>query len=58
MVSGDGVDRNPVIQAVCDVGFPCILPPGGPDTKHKRYTDEQVISILNEHEAGDSVPDR
>jgi len=25
--------------------------------KRKRYTEEQIISILKEHEAGGSVPD-
>ena len=25
--------------------------------KRKRYTEEQIISILKEHEAGASVPD-
>ena len=30
---------------------------GGPQMKRKRYTEEQIISILKEHEAGASVPD-
>jgi len=38
-------------------GFPVILTEGGPDMKHKRYTEEQIISILKEHEAGASVPE-
>jgi len=25
--------------------------------KRKRYTEEQIIAILKEHEAGSSVPD-
>jgi putative transposase len=25
--------------------------------KRKRYTEEQIVSILKEHEAGSSVPD-
>ena len=37
--------------------FPIILTQGGPDMKRKRYTEEQIISILKEHEAGASVPD-
>ena len=32
--------------------FPVILTQGGPDMKRKRYTEEQIISILKEHEAG------
>ena len=30
---------------------------GDPDMKRKRYTEEQIISILKEHQAGASVPD-
>jgi len=30
---------------------------GGPAMKRKRYTEEQIISILKEHEAGTSVPE-
>lgn len=26
--------------------------------KRKRYTEEKIISILNEHESGASVPDQ
>lgn len=37
--------------------FPIILTEGGPDMKRKRYTEEQIISILKEHEAGAAVPD-
>jgi putative transposase len=37
--------------------FPIILTEGGLDMKRKRYTEEQIISILKEHEAGASVPD-
>ena len=37
--------------------FPVILTEGGPDMKRKRYTEEQIISILKEHEAGASVPE-
>jgi len=29
---------------------------GNPDVKRKRYTEEQIISILKEHEAGATVP--
>ena len=36
--------------------FPIPLTQGGPDMKRKRYTEEQIISILKEHEAGASVP--
>jgi putative transposase len=32
--------------------FPVFLTEGGLDTKRKQYTDEQIISILKEHEAG------
>ena len=32
--------------------FPIILTQGGPDMKRKRYSEEQIISILKEHEAG------
>jgi putative transposase len=31
--------------------------PGGPVTKRNRYTEEKIISILKEHEAGVSVPE-
>ncbi len=37
--------------------FPIILTLGGPKMKRKRYTEEKIISILKEHEAGASVPD-
>jgi putative transposase len=37
--------------------FPIILTLGGPKMKCKRYTEEKIISILKEHEAGASVPD-
>ena len=37
--------------------FPISLTEGGPDVKRKRYTEEQIMSILKEHEAGASVPD-
>jgi putative transposase len=30
---------------------------GDPDMKRKRYTEEQIISILKSHDAGRSVPD-
>ena len=35
--------------------FPLILTLGGPKMKRKRYTEEQIISILKEHEVGASV---
>lgn len=37
--------------------FPIIVTEGGPEMKRKRYTEEQIISILKEQEAGASVPD-
>ena len=37
--------------------FPIILTLGCPKMKRKRYTEEKIISILKEHEAGASVPD-
>lgn len=37
--------------------FSVILTLGGPDMKRKRYIEEQIISILKEHEAGASVPE-
>ena len=37
--------------------FPIILTQGVLKMKWKRYTKEQIISILKEHEAGASVPD-
>lgn len=30
---------------------------GGSEMKRKRYSEEQIISILKEHEASASVPD-
>jgi putative transposase len=30
---------------------------GDPNMKRKRYSEEKIISILKEHEAGASVPD-
>lgn len=35
--------------------FPIIQPQGGPKTKRKRYSEEQIIALLKEHEAGASV---
>jgi len=37
--------------------FPIILIQGGLKMKCKRYTEEKIILILREHEAGASVPD-
>jgi len=37
--------------------FPILVTEGGPEMKRKRYTEEQIISILKEQEAGASVPD-
>lgn len=37
--------------------FPIILTEGDPKMKRKQHTEEQIISILKEHEAGVSVPD-
>ena len=37
--------------------FPIIPTQGGPKMKRKRYSEEKIISILREHEAGASVPD-
>ena len=37
--------------------FPIILTQGGPNMKRKRYSEEKIISILKEHDAGASVPD-
>ena len=37
--------------------FPVILTQGGFKMKRKRYTEEQIIRILKEHEAGASLPD-
>jgi putative transposase len=37
--------------------FLVFLITGDPDMKRKRYTEEKIISILKEHEAGASVPD-
>jgi len=47
------VDRAPVIRATLYVDFPIILTLGGPKMKCKRYTEEKIISILNEHEEVD-----
>jgi len=32
--------------------FPIILTQGGPKMKRKRYSEEKIISILKEHDAG------
>ena len=37
--------------------FPMILTEGGPKMERKHYNEEQVISILEEHDAGACVPD-
>jgi len=37
--------------------FPIILTQGGPKMKRKRYSEEQIIAILKEHEVGASMPD-
>jgi putative transposase len=37
--------------------FLVFLTTGDPNMKRKRYTEEKIISILKEHEAGASVPD-
>lgn len=46
------LDRTPVIRTSSDVGFPIITPEGGPKMKKKRFTEEKIIGILKEHEAG------
>ena len=37
--------------------FLVFLIAGDPNMKRKRYSEEKIISILKEHEAGASVPD-
>jgi putative transposase len=37
--------------------FLVFLTTGDPNMKRKRYSEEKIISILKEHEAGASVPD-
>lgn len=37
--------------------FPVILSEGGPKMKRKRFTEEQIITILKAHEAGARVSD-
>ena len=37
--------------------FLVFLITGDPNVKRKRYSEEKIISILKEHEAGASVPD-
>lgn len=37
--------------------FPIILTQGGPKVKKKRFSEEQIISILKEHEAGAKMAD-
>ena len=37
--------------------FLVFLITGDTDMKRKRYTEEKIISILKEHDAGASVPD-
>jgi putative transposase len=37
--------------------FLVFLITGDPNMKRKRYSEEKIISILKEHEAGASVPD-
>ena len=39
------------------MGFPYKLDHKGSLMKRKRFTEEQIISILKEHEAGASVPE-
>jgi putative transposase len=37
--------------------FPLILTDGGPIVKRKRFTEEQIIGVLKEHEAGAKLGD-
>lgn len=37
--------------------FPIILTEGGPKVKRKHFSEEQIISILKEHEAGAKMAD-
>ena len=51
------IDRppKPVPEAKWD--FPIIQTEGGPHMKRKQFTEQQIIGILKEHEAGAAVAD-
>jgi putative transposase len=48
---------SPQIEPCGMWGFLVFSPQGDPRMKRKRYTEEKIVSILKEHEAGASVPD-
>jgi len=45
-------DRNPIIRSKTEE-----VTDGGPEMKRKRFTEEQIIGALKEHEDGASVAD-
>ena len=50
-------DLTPVIQSDAKAGFPYNSPQGGPKMKKERFTKQQIITILKEHEAGIKIPE-
>lgn len=46
-----GIDLSPTILTICEETFPVDLAWGEVCMKRKRYTEEQIIGILKEHEA-------
>ena len=51
------IDLSPINRSMRKEGFPAILTRGRTSHERKRYSEEQIISILNEREAGASAAD-
>ncbi len=50
-------DLLPGIRAIASWNLPPLYRRGGRPLKHKRFSDEQVIGVLKEHEGGGKVDD-
>jgi putative transposase len=55
--SAAAADLSPGIRAIASWNLPPLDRRGGRPMKHKRFSDEQVIGVLKEHEAGAKVDD-
>jgi putative transposase len=55
--ANEAPDLSPGIRAIASRNLPSLDRRGGRPMKHKRFSDEQVIGVLKEHEAGAKVDD-